>query len=1251
MTLNFKTFETFFRMGGHPPTNRRARKRTLAGITLAFSLLVTVFASLQVKQGIEQAAVRQFVFACGQVTLKIQERLDANALILRGGGALFAASKEVERKEWQAYVENLQAEQSVPGVQGIGFAQVIPADQLANHIAKIRSEGFPDYTVKPPGERTLYTSVIYLEPFRERNLRAFGYDMSTEPVRQAAMEQARDTGEAALSGKVKLVQETGTDDQAGVIMVVPVYRNDAPISSVEQRRSALLGWVYSSYRMNDLMAGILADWERHEGKTVDLAIYDGPEATPANLLFDSNPAHLPDKHSLFYRQKTITFNGQPWLLVFDYTGKLSALSYLPAWATLAGGLALSGLLFGLIRSVINTRFNAARIAEGLTTEIRQAQEKIHLLLNSTAEAIYGINTDGDCTFCNNACLHLLGYQHPDDLLGKNMHWQIHGKHADGTYFPVEECRIFQAFKKGERMHVDDEVLWRSDGTSFPAEYWSYPESDKGEVVGAVVTFLDITERRQAEAAIQDAREYAENIVETMREPLVVLNADLKILTANSSFYNTFKVTPEKTIGNFIYDLGDRQWDIPKLRVLIEDILPNATVFNNYEVDHDFPGIGRKFILLNAREIVREGIGSRIILLVMEDITERKLLENERSKALFNKIASRVPGIVYQYRLRPDGSSYMPFASEAIRELFRVSPEEACEDASKVFAIIHADDYSSTVASLQKSAQNLTPWRHEYRIKFDDGTVCWMFGDALPEREMDGSTLWHGFITDITERKRMQDDLARREAEMRTTLYSIGDAVISLDIKGCVLLMNPVAEQLTGWSEPEAHGKPLEEVFCIINEKTRAKIDNPVTLVLNKGRNVEMMVHTVLIARDGTERSIGDSAAPIFDPDHHLIGVVLVFRDLTKARAAEEVILDQLAIIETYQGLVALADLDGKFIYINAGGTKLLGATQAEEILTKNMTDLLEPTDFKRVTDEALPVAIKDRVWNGEHTLKRIDGTRIPVSQTVFPIRDAEGNLRHIGMIIMDISLQKAMQDKLLISEKLAVMGRLVADVSHELNNPLAVIIGRTQLMLSQSDGQQLSLKSQLETVLQNAERCKTILSNLLTYSRTIGKQEAAVNLLDLIKEAVDAVTYQYDMSTIEVAVACNLPAYTKITGNKDALLSVFVNLIRNARQAMAQTGKLTITVAKENESQLRIEIHDTGIGISKERLEKIFQPFNSGWQQDKGTGLGLVTSLGIIETHGGKLWAESAGEGQGAKFIILLPHRNRKTQAINGLED
>jgi len=124
-------------------------------------------------------------------------------------------------------------------------------------------------------------------------------------------------------------------------------------------------------------------------------------------------------------------------------------------------------------------------------------------LDSTAEAIYGIDAHGDCTFCNPACLRLLGYVSPEQLLGKNMHHLIHHSHADGSRFPVEVCRIYQAFHEGTGTHVDDEVLWRADGTSFPAEYWSFPQQHNGKVMGAVVTFLDITERRQAERQHQE----------------------------------------------------------------------------------------------------------------------------------------------------------------------------------------------------------------------------------------------------------------------------------------------------------------------------------------------------------------------------------------------------------------------------------------------------------------------------------------------------------------------------------------------------------------------------------------------------------------------------------------------------------------------------------------------------------------------------------------------------------------------------
>jgi PAS domain S-box-containing protein len=141
----------------------------------------------------------------------------------------------------------------------------------------------------------------------------------------------------------------------------------------------------------------------------------------------------------------------------------------------------------------------------------------------------------------------------------------------------------------------------------------------------------MTEGKRAEQALQEAREYAESIVETVREPLVVLDTDLRVISVNHSFYRTFKVTPEDTKGKLIYDLGNHQWDIPKLRVFLEEIIPRNNQFQNFEVDHEFPSIGRKIMLLNARQIYSKGIGAQMILLAIEDITERKKAEDEAKK--------------------------------------------------------------------------------------------------------------------------------------------------------------------------------------------------------------------------------------------------------------------------------------------------------------------------------------------------------------------------------------------------------------------------------------------------------------------------------------------------------------------------------------------------------------------------------------------------------------------------------------------
>ena len=211
----------------HPAKFTRVLRAWSAGFLLAAGLLATLWVSLEVKKSLEADAAVHFSLVSDQVAFKVRDRLDAYALILRGAAGLFAARDTVSRAEWRAYVDTLRPHQSVPGVQGIGFSQVIPPAQLPRHLAAVRAEGFPQYTVRPPGVRDLYTSIIYLEPFRDRNLRAFGFDMFSEPVRRTAMEQARDSGEASLSGKVELVQETATAVQPGTLMYFPVYRNGA----------------------------------------------------------------------------------------------------------------------------------------------------------------------------------------------------------------------------------------------------------------------------------------------------------------------------------------------------------------------------------------------------------------------------------------------------------------------------------------------------------------------------------------------------------------------------------------------------------------------------------------------------------------------------------------------------------------------------------------------------------------------------------------------------------------------------------------------------------------------------------------------------------------------------------------------------------------------------------------------------------------------------------------------------------------
>jgi PAS domain S-box-containing protein len=265
-------------------------------------------------------------------------------------------------------------------------------------------------------------------------------------------------------------------------------------------------------------------------------------------------------------------------------------------------------------------------------------------------------------------------------------------------------------------------------------------------------------------------------------------------------------------------------------------------------------------------------------------TEKRLqtLIKDREEALnrLEKIASRVPGMVYQFHLRPDGSSCFPYSSVGIKDIYQLSPGQVREDASSVFALIHPDDYAEVQTSIQQSADNLTPWRHEYRVKFDDGTERWLSGNAMPEQNKDAGSgmLWHGFITDITERK--QSENSQRLSNVALKAISQGVLITDTDIR--ILSINNAFELITGYTQAE-----LYQQNCRL---LQGPLTDPLTLndIRLALKNASPFSGEILNYRkDGTTFWNELTISPVFDTQGRPINFVGTIRDINQRKAQQQ----------------------------------------------------------------------------------------------------------------------------------------------------------------------------------------------------------------------------------------------------------------------------------------------------------------------------------------------------------------------------
>ncbi|MEO4046342.1 CHASE domain-containing protein [Pseudomonas sp. CAU 1711] len=359
---------------------------TLGSLLLCASLTLALWWGAQREQ--LAAATERFQFEIREVQFAVEQRLLAYEHVLRGGVGMFAASRQVERDEWHRYVANLDIEHNYPGIQGIGFSKWLRAEERDALVRQVRAEGFADFRLWPEGRRDGYSVILYLEPFDWRNRRAFGFDMYSEANRRAAMRRAIDTGQPAISGKVRLVQETEENVQHGFLMYLPVYPRGEVPDSESERSERLLGFVYAPFRMNNLMTGTLGNKALPD---IRLQIFDGPGVDAESMMYDSaaDSRHVP----LFSEVRSEQFNGRVWTFRFSSLPAFEAAmdTQKPA-LILGGGLLVSLLLSGLIWLLGQNRSRARKLTQanrGLQKEIgerRRLEDKLVQARDKAEEA-------------------------------------------------------------------------------------------------------------------------------------------------------------------------------------------------------------------------------------------------------------------------------------------------------------------------------------------------------------------------------------------------------------------------------------------------------------------------------------------------------------------------------------------------------------------------------------------------------------------------------------------------------------------------------------------------------------------------------------------------------------------------------------------------------------------------------------------------------------------------------------------------
>lgn len=1244
-----------------------------ANLLFVLTIFFTLFASIFVKFQIDKKDEAEFRFECNEISSKINLRLHAHAQLLRSGAAFFSVSDTVKRETWGNFIKQSKVDLNLPGILGTGFSLLVPKDQLENHILQIRNEGFTDYKVWPENSGDTSTAIIFLEPFSERNLRAFGYDMTTEPVRREAMERARDLDIAALSGKVLLVQETKKDVQAGNLMYVPVYQKGVKLNTVEERRAAIKGWVYSPYRMNDLMSGILNKWKHIDNKkTFYLHVFDGVNCSSQSLLFESHSAEeqKESERIRFHLKVPINFNGHQWTLEYTQQKENFIVDYIASWTVFIGGLIISILLLLLSKSMLSTKLKAQQIAEGLTSELKESerllkesQEIAHLGTYSLdiktgmwksseiLDTIFGI--DENYTHTTEGWSAII---HPDyrELLLNYFQYE-----AIAQRLPFnKEYKIIRNCNKEERwVHGLGKLEFNSNN----------------KPIRLIGTISDITERKLAEEQLNLSREQYRSLFEN--SPLGIYQS-----TPEGDIINANKALLQMLEFESLAELQNRNLETEGYSK--ESTISRKQFIETIEREGHVKGLEESWTTKDGRVIpIREnarivkGINGKVFFEgTVEDISERK--KTEKQLRLSQE----------QYTIAVEGSndgiwdwdiiSNEVYFSPRWKSILGYNDEELENSFSTWETLLHPEDHKLALAVVQAYFDNEIPeYEMEFRMKHKNGSYRWILARGKALRHENGNPYrMAGSHTDITERKLVEKELKESEKRLRSIIESSPiPMVITKVSEGIIIMANESLGKLFKISLSDAIGQKSPDFYS--NSQDRKKI----LKILMKDGVVDN--YELILKKSDQELFWGSVSLKLMTLDNEQV-LIAGFHDITQMKNAEEEIIKHrehleemvsertreltisqqklqhsLKDITDYKfaldesSLVSITDNKGVINYANDIFCKKSKYSR-EELIGNTHRIINSDYHSSDFFIDLWHTISKGKVWRGEVRNKAKDGSFYWVDSTVVPFLDEQGKPYQYVSVRFDITDKKLSEEDLIKARDAAnsanqAKSEFLANMSHEIRTPMNAVIGFSELLSKTVKDEKQ--RSQADSIRSSGKNLLKIINDILDLSKIeAGKIDiipVPVNLYSLTREIKNLFALTVNEKKIDFFIEYESKIPKLLLLDEVRLRQILFNLIGNAIK-FTDNGHVILTVDAHRNTKLKdrydliLHVEDTGIGIPIDQQKLIFEPFTQQAGQSAkygGTGLGLAITKKLIEKMGGTIHLESE-VNKGSDITIVIPN-------------